>query len=128
MHARVDELDIHQIREGQTAAVRILILPKSALPAVVTEVGSQLDGNGLPEIPIVLRLTGKDNMDLRQKLTAEARIFTEKNRTHFIRSIDTLLPIMTEILMSPGFKCHGWPAKEAARAARPKPILTVLKL
>ncbi len=75
VHARVDELDIRQVHEGQRAEVRIQIFQNAPLFAVVTEVGSQTIGNGLPEIPVVLRLLSTGKLDLRPKLTAEARIF-----------------------------------------------------
>lgn len=74
VHAKVDELDIHQVREGQLADVTVQIFPKDPLKAVVTQVGSQTDGTGLPEIPVVMRLLATGGLDLRPKLTAESRI------------------------------------------------------
>ncbi len=76
VHAKVDELDVHQVEEGQKAKILIQIFPNQPLAAVVTQVGSPLEGGGLPEIPIVLRILSTEGLDLRPKLTAECRIFT----------------------------------------------------
>ena len=54
LHAKVDELDIHQVHEGQKAEVRLQSFQDTPLPALVTEVGTQIEGSGLPEIPVVL--------------------------------------------------------------------------
>jgi RND family efflux transporter MFP subunit len=76
LHAKVDELDIRQVHEGQHATVKIEAFPNMPVGATVTQVGSQIEGTGLPEIPIVLKLSETAGLDLRPKLTAEARIFT----------------------------------------------------
>ena len=74
--ARVDELDIKQVREGQSAHVRLQIYPDSVFQATVREVGSQPDGSALPEVPVVLRLQSMPGFALRPKLTAEVQILT----------------------------------------------------
>jgi len=76
VHAKVDELDVKQVHEGQMAEVRLQIYPQMVFPAVVTQMGSSPDGPGLPEVPVVLRLRSTQGQLLRPKLSAEARILT----------------------------------------------------
>ena len=83
--AHVDELDIKQMREGQPAEVKLQIFDQTPLPALVKEVGSQPEGTGLPEVPVVLLILDDRHLSLRPKLTAEARIDT--GRTEPIISV-----------------------------------------
>lgn len=78
VHARVDELDSKQVKEGQTAEIQIQIYPQTIFPAVVTEVGATSDGAASPDIPVVLKMLSHHDLLLRPKLTAEARILTGK--------------------------------------------------
>jgi HlyD family secretion protein len=73
---RVDELEIKRVAEGQKAEVRLQAFPQTPLPAVVQDIGSQPEGNGLPEVAVVLRITESRGLGLRPKLTGEARIST----------------------------------------------------
>jgi len=74
--ANVDELDIKRVAEGQPAEVKLQIYDQTPLPAIVKEVGSAPEGNGLPEIAVVLLIMDTEGLPLRPKLTAEARIDT----------------------------------------------------
>lgn len=76
LKAYVDELDIKQVHEGQPAKIRIQIFDQAMLSGVVKEVGSQPEGAGLPEVPVILSLTDTQGLALRPKLTAEAKILT----------------------------------------------------
>ena len=72
----VDELEIKQVAEGQRAEIKLQIYDQTPLPAIVKEIGSAPEGNGLPEVPVVLLVTDTRGLPLRPKLTAEARIDT----------------------------------------------------
>jgi len=74
--ARVDELEIKQIHEGQRAQIKIQIFADQPFEAVVRDVGSQPEGSGIPEVPVTLLITDTHGLLLRPKLTAEARILT----------------------------------------------------
>jgi len=76
VHARVDELDIRSVHEGQTASVRLPVYAGTALPAVVTEIGTAPESNGLLSVPVVLRITSVQGLLLRPKLTADVTIHT----------------------------------------------------
>ncbi len=76
VRARVDELDLHQIEEGMKADVRLQVYPERVFTATLRQLGSQPDGNGLPQIPIVLTLDSTQGLLLRPKLSAEVRIHT----------------------------------------------------
>jgi cobalt-zinc-cadmium efflux system membrane fusion protein len=76
VRARVDELDIKNVLEGQMAEIRLPIFPDRVFRAQVTEVGSAPEGQGTLEIPVVLKITDPAMNQLRPRLTAEARIFT----------------------------------------------------
>jgi hypothetical protein len=76
VRARVDELEIGQIHEGQEARVRIEAFHDTWLPARVDRIGTQADETGAPEIPVTLHLDGTENLSLRTNLAAEARINT----------------------------------------------------
>ena len=76
MKVQVDELDIKQVHEGQKAEVRLQIYKDIPLETFVREVGSQPEGTGLPQVPVILSLPDLKGLKLRPKLTGEARIFT----------------------------------------------------
>jgi cobalt-zinc-cadmium efflux system membrane fusion protein len=76
MKVQVDELDIKQVHEGQQATVLLQIYKDTPLNAFVKEVGSQPEGTGLPQVPVVLALPDLKGLKMRPKLTGEARIFT----------------------------------------------------
>lgn len=76
VRARVDELDIKQIHEGQIADVRVQIYPQTAFRAKVIQLGSAPEGTGLLEIPVLLRLESTQGLLLRPKLSADVRIQT----------------------------------------------------
>jgi RND family efflux transporter MFP subunit len=76
VRAKVDELDIKQVHEGQRATIHIQIYPQNVFAAKVTQVGSAPDGQGPPEIPIVLRLESTQGLLLRPRLSAEAHVLT----------------------------------------------------
>jgi RND family efflux transporter MFP subunit len=76
MNVQVDELDIKQVHEGQKAEVRLQIYKEVPLETLVREVGSQPEGTGLPQVPVILSLPDTKGLQLRPKLTGEARIFT----------------------------------------------------
>jgi RND family efflux transporter MFP subunit len=76
VRARVDELEIAQIHEGQEARVRIEAFHDTWLPARVDRIGTQSDEAGAPEIPVTLHLDGTEGLSLRTNLAAEARINT----------------------------------------------------
>jgi len=76
MKARVDELEIKQVRPGQPAQVTVQIYEHTPLPAVVRDVGSLPDATGIPEVPVVLTIRNTQGLMLRPKLTAETYIFT----------------------------------------------------
>ncbi len=74
--ARVDELDIKQVRENQVARISLQIYPEKMFSGVVREVGSVPDGSALPQVPVVLRLNNSPGYTFRPKLSAEAKILT----------------------------------------------------
>lgn len=74
--ARVDELDIKQVKEGQTAEVRIPIFPDRVFTASVLQVGSAPETAGQPTIPVSLRLSVPEDLVLRPRLSADVRIRT----------------------------------------------------
>jgi multidrug efflux pump subunit AcrA (membrane-fusion protein) len=76
MKARVDELEIKQVRPGQFAQVMVQIYEQTPLPAMVRDVGSMPDATGIPEVPVVLTIRDTRGLQLRPKLTAETNIFT----------------------------------------------------
>jgi len=76
VRARVDELEIGQIHEGQEAQVRIEAFHDAWLPARVDRIGTQSDETGAPEIPVTLHLDDTQGLSLRTNLAAEARINT----------------------------------------------------
>jgi len=76
MKARVDELDIKQVRPSQPAQVTVQIYGSTPLPATVREVGSMPEATGIPEVPVMLTIRDTKNLMLRPKLTAESLIFT----------------------------------------------------
>ena len=76
MRARVDELEIGQVHEGQSAEVRVEAFSSAWLPARINQIGTRADDAGVPEIPVTLTLTGGNNLALRPNLTAEVRIVT----------------------------------------------------
>lgn len=72
--ARVDELDIRRVEEGQLADVHIQIYPQQVFKAKVTQVGTQPDAPDSTAIPVVLTLEDSQGVLLRPKLTADIRI------------------------------------------------------
>ena len=76
VRARVDELDIRQVREGQWAEVLLSIFPLTPFKARVTALGSAPESAGIPEVPVVLKLASTQGMMLRPRLTADVRIMT----------------------------------------------------
>jgi len=76
MKARVDELEIKQVHPGQNALVTVQIYDQVSLPAEVRDVGSLPDANGIPEVPVILKIKDMKGLTLRPKLSAEANIFT----------------------------------------------------
>jgi RND family efflux transporter MFP subunit len=74
LRAGVDELEIGQVKVGQTAEVRIQAFEKTLLRATVLRVGSQADSGAVPEIPIILQLESTQGLILLPRLTAEVRL------------------------------------------------------
>jgi RND family efflux transporter MFP subunit len=74
--ARVDELEIGRVEEGQDAEIRLPTYDNVHLSAKVSQIGIQPEGNGVPEIPVTLVLDSSQGLPLRPKLTADVRILT----------------------------------------------------
>src|SRR5262249_37917950 len=74
--AKVDELEIGQVREGQKAEVRLQAYDGKILAAQVSEIGSQAEDSALPEVHVTLTLQDTQGLALRPKLTAVVHIVT----------------------------------------------------
>ena len=74
LRARVDEVEISEIKIGQAAEVKIQAYGDQVLKASVIRIGSQAEGSALPEIPVYLQLDSMAGISLLPKLTAEIRI------------------------------------------------------
>jgi RND family efflux transporter MFP subunit len=78
VRARVDELDIKQVREGQRAEIRVQIFPKAVFGAKVIQVGTAPDEAGIPSMPVILKLEPVKDYLLRPRMSADVRIVTGK--------------------------------------------------
>ncbi len=74
LKVRVDELEISQVQVDQTADVWVQAYEGKTIQAKVVRLGSQAEGNGLPEIPVYLQLDLPNDLPLVPKLSAETRI------------------------------------------------------
>lgn len=74
LKARVDELDIKRVAEGQPAEARIQIYPNQVFSARVSQIGTQPESADSSAIPVVLSLTDSKGVLLRPKLSADVRI------------------------------------------------------
>lgn len=73
---RVDELDIKSVSEGLPAEIRIPLFPSTIFPGRVVQIGSTIDGGGLSEIAVTIKILSTQGQLLRPRLTVEARIMT----------------------------------------------------
>ena len=73
MRGRVEEMDFKSVHEGQTAEIRLQSLD-TPLTGTVTQVGPALEGTGLPEAPVVVRLRDASKYSLHPGMVGEVRI------------------------------------------------------
>lgn len=88
LKARVDELEIGQVKAGQDAEVKIQAYEDKPLKATIVRLGSQAEGNALPEIPVFLQLETTEGLPLLPKLSAEVRIHVGGNCQHPFGSLN----------------------------------------
>jgi len=100
VHARVDELDIRSVHEGQKAEITLPVFQSVKVPAVVTEIGTAPEGNGLLAVPVVLRITDSKGLLLLPKLTSEVTIFTGVT--------EPVLSVPTEAIANTDGETHVW--------------------